>query len=119
MKGFIRSFGYALAGILYAFRTQRNMKVHFAAAISVVTVGLFLRLSPSEWVDVIFAIIFVLAAECINTAVEAAVDVSSPHKHPLAKAAKDCAAGAVLLAAINSLLVAYFILWPKILKVFL
>ncbi|MCL4441173.1 MAG: diacylglycerol kinase family protein [Firmicutes bacterium] len=116
---FLKSFGHALSGILYALRTQRNMKVHFVAAILVVTVSLFLRLSSSEWVDVIFAIFFVLAAECANTAIEAVVDLSSPQKHPLAKTAKDCAAGAVLLAAINALMVAYFVLWPKILKVFL
>lgn len=116
MKDFLKSFGYALAGIGFVLRSQRNMKVHFVATLLVVTVGLFLRLSPSEWVDIAFAILFVLAAECINTAIEAMADLSSPQKHPLAKIAKDCAAGAVLLAAINSLLVAYFILWPKILS---
>ncbi|MEW6696359.1 MAG: diacylglycerol kinase family protein [Bacillota bacterium] len=119
MKGFLKSFGYALEGTVFVLRSQRNMKVHFVATLLVVTVGLFLRLSASEWVDIIFAVFFVLAAECINTAIEALVDLSSPQKQPLAKIAKDCAAGAVLLAAINSLLAAYFILWPKILGVFL
>ncbi|SHH12555.1 diacylglycerol kinase (ATP) [Desulforamulus hydrothermalis Lam5 = DSM 18033] len=118
MKGFVKSFGCALAGILYTLRTQRNMKIHFAAALWVVTVGIFLDLTAAEWTDITLAVFFVLAAECINTAVEAAVNLCSPHRHHLAKAAKDCAAGAVLLAAMHALLVAFFILWPKIIRLF-
>ncbi|MEG6520781.1 diacylglycerol kinase [Desulfotomaculum sp. 1211_IL3151] len=111
---FLKNFGYALAGIGHAIKTQRNMKVHLVATILVVTVGLFLRISKQEWVDICFAIFLVLAAECINTAIEAVVNLTSPQKHPLAKIAKDCAAGAVLLLALNSVVVAYLILWPKL-----
>ncbi|GAB6180073.1 hypothetical protein JCM14036_13920 [Desulfotomaculum defluvii] len=111
---FLKSFGYALAGIYYVLKTQRNMKVHMVATLLVVTVGLFLRISSEEWVDIIFAIFLVLAAECINTAIEAAIDLASPKQHHLAKISKDCAAGAVLLLALNSMVVAYLILWPKI-----
>lgn len=115
--GFLRSFGYALEGIFHVLRTQRNMKVHLAATLLVAAVGLFLRLSNAEWLSVSFAIFFVLAAECLNTAIEAIVDLVSPQHHPLAKIAKDCAAGAVLLAAMYSLVVAYFVFGPKLMKI--
>nr|WP_156779759.1 diacylglycerol kinase family protein [Desulforamulus reducens] len=118
MKDFVKSFTFALAGIWYVFRTQRNMQVHFTAALLAVTVSLFLRLSPLEWGLVFFAIFMVILTECINTAIEAVVNLVSPEFHPLAKIAKDCAAGAVLLAAISSLVVAYLILWPKIIILF-
>lgn len=114
--GLLRSFGYAIEGIWHVLRTQRNMKVHLAATLLVVAVGLFLRLSLTDWVAVSFAIFFVLAAECANTAIEAIIDLLSPNPHPLAKIAKDCAAGAVLLAALNSLVVAYFVFGAKFLK---
>lgn len=112
--GFLRSFGYAIEGIVHVLKTQRNMKVHLTATLVVATVGLFLRLSLYEWLAVSFTIFFVLAAECINTAIEAIIDLVSPKAHPLAKIAKDCAAGAVLLAAINSVVVALLVFGPKI-----
>jgi len=90
------------------------MQVHLAASLLVVGVGLFLHLSFFEWVAVVFAVFFVLAAETVNTAIEAVVDLCTSEIHPLAKVAKDCAAGAVLLAVINSLVVAYLVLWPHI-----
>ncbi|AQS59897.1 diacylglycerol kinase family protein [Desulforamulus ferrireducens] len=114
MKGFLRSFTFALAGIRHVLRTQRNMKVHFAAATLAVAVGLFLHLSGFEWVLIFSAIFMVILTECINTAIEAMVDLVSPEYHPLAKIAKDCAAGAVLLAAMYALVVAGVILLPKL-----
>lgn len=113
-RGILSSFGCALKGIFYVIRTQRNMKVHLAAAFLVMTVGLFLHLTTSEWLSVNFAIFLVLFAEAINTAIEAAIDLTTKEKHPLAGVAKDCAAGAVLLAVINSLIVAYLVFWPKL-----
>lgn len=104
-RSFFSSFGYALTGIVTVFRTQRNMKVHGVAAILAVTMGLFLRLSTIEWVAIVCSIFFVLAAEAVNTAIEAAVNLCTEEFHPWAKVAKDCAAGAVLLAAVNSVIV--------------
>ncbi|SHK79729.1 diacylglycerol kinase family protein [Desulforamulus aeronauticus] len=114
MKGLLKSFTFALAGIWYVVRTQKNMKVHFTAALLAVVVSLFLCLSPLEWGLVFSAIFMVLLTECINTAIEAVVDLISPKFHPLAKIAKDCAAGAVLLAAVYSLAVAGLVLLPKV-----
>ncbi|WP_304543971.1 diacylglycerol kinase family protein [Desulforamulus aquiferis] len=117
-KGILSSFGYALRGIIYVIGTQRNMKVHLTAALLVVTVGLFLHLTSIEWLSICSAIFLVLIAESLNTAIEAAVDLATSERHPLAGIAKDCAAGAVLLAAIYSLVVAYLVFWPKISSIF-
>ncbi|MWV45279.1 diacylglycerol kinase family protein [Paenibacillus sp. HJL G12] len=96
----IASFGYAVQGVCYAFRTQRNMRIHTAAAVAVITAAALLHLSWSRWVVLLLAITLVMAMELMNTALESVVDLASPELHPLAKAAKDTAAGAVLLAAV-------------------
>lgn len=116
-KGWLATFKYALAGVLYVLRTQRNMRVHLAAVFLVLGVGSFLHLSGMEWVAISLSVFLVLAAEMFNTAIEAVVDLCSPQVHPLAKVAKDVAAGAVLLAAVNALVVGYLIIWPKLLRV--
>lgn len=111
---FLKSFVYAWAGLVHAFRTQRNMKIHAAIAVlALVLCGLF-RVSVAEWLAVIVCIGAVIALECLNTAVEAVIDLASPDIHPLAKIGKDCAAGAVLAMAIASLAVACVIFLPRI-----
>ncbi|RYD04090.1 hypothetical protein N752_16030 [Desulforamulus aquiferis] len=80
--------------------------------------GPFLHLTSMEWLSLCSAIFLVLIAESLNTAIEAAVDLTTDEQHPLAGIAKDCAAGAVLLAAIYSLVVAYLVFWPKISSIF-
>ncbi len=99
------AFGFAFAGIGYAWRTQRNLRIHVAVAAVVVVAGLFAHLDRAAWLAIILAIGLVLVAELLNTAVEALVDLVSPARHPLAKAAKDAAAGAVLLAAATAVAV--------------
>ena len=102
VSGLASSFRWALSGIWQATRSQRNMKIHWLAAVLAVGAGAWLGLGPGEWAAVILACAAVLGAECMNTAVEAVVDLASPERHPLAKRAKDCAAGAVLLCAIGA-----------------
>lgn len=94
---FLESFGYALEGIGAAIRDERNFKVMLGAGVFAVVAGFLLRLDALSWVAVVFAIGLVLGAELLNTALEAVVDLASPDIHPLAKKAKDLAAGAVLL----------------------
>ncbi|MED5020358.1 diacylglycerol kinase family protein [Paenibacillus chibensis] len=96
----LESFAYAAEGVRYALRTQRNMRIHAAAAVAVITAAALLHLSWGRWVVLLLAITLVMAMELMNTALEAVVDLASPEVHPLAKAAKDAAAGAVLLSAI-------------------
>jgi diacylglycerol kinase len=114
VKSLWRSFGFAACGVAYCFRTQRNLKIHFAAAVLALAAGLRLGLSPAEMGVLVLTIAAVLVAEMLNTAVEALVDIVSPDYHPLAKVAKDVAAGAVLVAAVASLVVAYLLFAPRI-----
>jgi diacylglycerol kinase len=96
------SFGYALAGLAAAWRTQRNLRIHAVLAVGVVAAGVLLRLAPLAWAIIALAIGLVVAAELFNTALEAVVDLASPQDHPLAKRAKDVAAAGVLIAALTA-----------------
>lgn len=101
-----RSFRYAFAGLLYALKTQRNMRIHFSAAVLVIAFGCFYGLAAVEWVALGFTVTFVIVCEMFNTAVENAVDVATDTYHDKAKIAKDVAAGAVLMSALLALAVA-------------
>lgn len=109
MRNLIRSFRYAFAGVLYCLRTQPNMRIHGLAAMFAAILAWRMGLSRVELVLLALAIAAVLVAEMFNTAIEAVVDLISPQFHPLAKIAKDVAAGAVLLTAIASLAVGYIL----------
>lgn len=112
--GVFESFAYAFQGLLYVLRTQRHMRFHFVAAILALLVAALLGLSKIETVILFLTITLVLIAEMINTCLECIVDMVREDFHPLAKVAKDVAAGCVLIAAANSLVVALVILFPKI-----
>ena len=111
---FIRGFGYAFSGLWYALRTQRNMRVHASIALLALLVGLLLRISPVEFAVIFLAVLAVLTAEMFNTVLEICVDLASPAYHPLAKIAKDVAAGAVLMSAILSVIIGLCIFSPHI-----
>lgn len=113
-KNLLESFNRAIDGLVYCFRTQRNFRIHCLAAILVLALSLGLHLTRTEFLFVVLAIVFVLVTEAFNTAIEAAIDLISPRYHPLAAIAKDVAAGAVLLAAVNALVIAYLVLFPKL-----
>jgi len=111
----LKSFGWAFSGIRQVSMTQPNMKIHLTAALLVIIVCVSLLHMPAlELAIVILAIFMVLAAEMFNTALEAAVDLTTTRRHPLAKVAKDAAAGAVLLTALNAVVVAYLLIWPHL-----
>ena len=110
----IRSFYFAFAGLGHLFRTQRNARIHLAIGAAACAVGGWVRISRVEWAVLIFTIALVLILEGLNTAVEAAIDLASPKIHPLAKAAKDLAAGMVLIGAIASVAVGLLILGPPL-----
>lgn len=109
----ICAFGYALAGIGYCLKTQRNMRIHAIAAVTVFGIGYEVDLTGSEWQTLILTVAFVFTAEMFNTAVEAVVNIISPRYHHLAKVAKDVAAGAVLIAAMASVIIGWLLFWPK------
>ena len=100
-----RGFGYALAGIAWLTRSQRNARIQLGIGLAAVALGLWLGLSALEWAILALTIGLVLAAEAVNTAIEATVDLASPQWHTLARRAKDSAAGAVLLLAVASVVV--------------
>ncbi len=113
--GLISSFRYAFAGIWWAIKTQRNMRVHLVLGICAVLLAIALGLDTAREAILALTVTLVLVAEMINTVVEAVVDLVSPTYHPLARVAKDVAAGAVLVTAIGSVVVGLFIFLPNLL----
>ena len=103
--GLVTSFNYAFEGVIYVVRTQRNMRVHFAVALSVLPLGV----TRFELLALLLSVSFVLIAEMFNTALEKAIDVATNSFDPLARTAKDVAAGAVLVAAVNATFVGYLV----------
>lgn len=108
------SFTFAFTGLAYAFRTQRNMRVHTLTATVVIVLGTLLRLPRRDFISVLAAIMVVMVAEMVNTALESVVDIASPHYHPLARIAKDVAAGAVLLAASGAAALGVWVFGPRL-----
>ena len=105
----VSSFNYAFEGVIYVVRTQRNMRVHFAVALVVLPLASVLGVSRFELLALMLAVSFVLIAEMFNTALEKAIDVATNSFDPLARVAKDVAAGAVLVAAVNAVFVGYLV----------
>ena len=98
MRSLLRSFRFALRGILFCICNERNMRIHLVVAVYVFTLSHFFPLSNVEYAVLIISIVMVIAAEIINTAIEEFVDISSPSFDPLARIAKDTAVGAVGVA---------------------
>jgi diacylglycerol kinase len=109
------SFHFALQGIAYAFRTQRNFKIHCVITAAVIIAGVLLRLTLGQWEALAVVIGLVFQTELTNTAVEAIVDRVSPEFHELAKVAKDCSAAAVLVTAVSAVVVGALIFGPHVL----
>ncbi|NLM04423.1 MAG: phosphatase PAP2 family protein [Clostridiales bacterium] len=114
VKKLIESFNYAFEGIIYTLKTERNMRIHFFIAIVVLSFSLFLDLSKDEFLILLLTISIVIIAEMINTAIEAAIDLMTDEYHLFAKISKNVAAGGVLIAAINSIIVAYLIFFHRL-----
>ena len=109
-----KSFGYAFEGIFTCIRNERNIKIHCTVAILVVIAGTVLGITPTEWSICLTLFGLVIALELVNTAIESVVDLVTTERKPLAKAAKDTAAGAVLVAAIMAAIVGLIIFVPRI-----
>jgi len=105
----IESFNYAIEGVIHVLRTQRNMRIHFAVAAAVIAAAAAVQVSKLELIALLLAIAFVLIAEMINTAIEGAIDVATTSFDPMAKLAKDIAAGAVLIATVNAIAIGYLV----------
>ena len=118
MKSFflsrIQSVKYALHGWWHVVQTQRNAWVHTLIAMTVIIMGLWLKLPARDWAVLILTIAMVFTAEFINTAIEAVVDLATHEEHPLAKVSKDVGAAAVLIAALAAVLVGLLLLGPPL-----
>ena len=112
----LRSFGYAFSGIAYLLRSQQNARVHAAITLVVIGLGIWLRLTGSQWAVLVLAMGLVWSAETVNTALEILVDLASPQVDPAAKSVKDLAAAAVLLAAIAAAAVGALVMGPALVR---
>ena len=110
-----KSFTHAGRGIWVVVKTTHNMWIHLAALVIAVALGFYFSLTTTEWVSLVFAAGFVLAAEAFNTAIEIDIDLTSPEQHPYARDTKDVAAGAVLIAAITAAIIGMIIFGPHLL----
>lgn len=117
-KPLYESFGYAFYGIWTCIRKERNIKIHLFATICVIIAGCLLHISYEEWLICLVLFGLILSLEMVNTAIEAVVDLVTQKRHPLAKVAKDCAAGAVLIAAIFASVIGGWIFFPKVAALF-
>jgi diacylglycerol kinase (ATP) len=113
----LRSFVYAGRGIRKMIASQHNAWIHAAGTCSVVGLGLALRVPRLEWIALVIAIVSVWTAEAVNTAFELLCDVASPEFHPLVEAAKDVAAGAVLICAVGAAITGVLVLGPPLITV--
>ena len=114
LKKLVDSFNHAIDGVIDTVRTQRNMKIHLIAALGVLLACFCFDISKFEFLILAITITMVISAELINTAIEAAIDMTTNYYHPLAKVAKNAAAGGVLVTAINAVIVGYVIFWDKL-----
>ncbi len=110
----VESFNYAFEGIIHVLRTQRNMRIHFTLAVVVLVGALVSGVNKFELIALLIAIAFVLIAEMVNTAIEGAIDVATTSFDPMAKLAKDIAAGAVLIATVTAVAVGYLVFADRI-----
>lgn len=115
-ENFWKSFKCAISGILYSVKTGRNLIIQLIFAVLAIILGIILKISMIEWAIIIFTILFVIFAEMVNTAVETVVDLITEEYNEKAKIAKDVAAGAVLISAINSIAMGLIIYMGKILE---
>jgi diacylglycerol kinase (ATP) len=111
----VKSFRFAWQGLIHAFRVTHNFYIHSVIAVMVVFLGIWLKVSATEWAILILCIGWVSAMEILNTALEELVDWLHPEQHPIAGRVKDLAAAAVLVAAIAAAIAGLFILLPKLL----
>ena len=112
----VKTFRDAFTGLGYVVRTQRNARIHLSITLLVFAIAAWLRITAQDWAILVLTAALVWTSELINTALEAVVDLASPQEQPLARAAKDLAAGAVLIAALAAIVVGVLLLGPALLR---
>jgi len=112
------AFKYAIQGIVYATKVEKNFQIHITCALIVTVLSIILKINKTEWLFIIISIFGVLALELVNSALERSVDIATKEIKSLAKQAKDLAAAAVLVYAIMSVIIGIVILGPKLMTLF-
>jgi diacylglycerol kinase len=115
VKNLYKSLNFAIEGIRYVIRHERNARIHLILAVFALALGFFLRVTDAQLAAIFFAVIIVFLAEIINTAFEKTLDILSPNHHPQVKIIKDIMAGAVLVAASGAFIIGLIIYTPYIL----
>lgn len=115
---FIKSIKYSLDGLLYAYRYEQSLWLHGLVTILAIIMGFIFKISLSEWAIIFIALGAILALELINTAIEAAVDLTTTEIHPLAKIAKDCGSAASFVMSIVSIVISLFVFGPYLMELF-
>jgi diacylglycerol kinase (ATP) len=105
----LQSLNWAFEGVIHVLRSERNMRIHFAVATAVLVLAFSYGVTKLELMALLVAISFVLIAEMVNTAIERTIDLAATSFDPLAKTAKDIAAGAVLIASVNAVVIGYLV----------
>lgn len=113
-RSLIERFNHAVSGIIIALKTEKNLRIHYIIALIVIILSLFFDFSRVEFLLLLFAVALVVIMEMINTAIERTVDLITSDYHPLARLVKDVSAGAVLVAAINSVIVGYLLFFDRL-----
>lgn len=114
MKKFLMGFRFAIEGIIYALKTQVNLRFHLLASLLVILAGLVFHIQQREWLWILLSVALVWTTELMNTAIEALTDLVTKEHHELAKVAKDCAAGAVLIVSFFAAGIGFFVFYKYI-----
>ena len=117
-KRFLKSIKYSLSGLFYAYRYEQSLWIHVFATVLAIIMGIIFHIKLSEWAIIFIALGSILALELINTAIEAAVDLTTTEIHPLAKIAKDCGSAASFVMSIVSLVISLFVFGPYLREMF-
>lgn len=115
---FFKSVKYSIDGLYYAYRYEQSLWLHGLVTILAIIMGFIFKISFSEWAIIFIALGAILALELINTAIEAAVDLTTTKIHPLAKIAKDCGSAASFVMSIVSIVISMFVFGPYLMKLF-
>lgn len=115
---FLKSIKYSLEGLVYAYKYEQSLWIHGLAAFISFIMGLFFKIKLSEWAILFIALGSILALELLNTAIEAAVDLTTTKIHPLAKIAKDCGSAASFIMAIVAIIICLFVFGPYLQDLF-
>lgn len=115
---FFKSVKYSIEGLYYAYRYEQSLWLHGLVTILAIIMGFIFKISFSEWAIIFIALGAILALELINTAIEAAVDLTTTKIHPLAKIAKDCGSAASFVMSIVSIVISMFVFGPYLMKLF-